>query len=86
MIETRRASAEIQRSLGRVEGKLDLLLAALKERNARDETRHAAHDERHDGHDARLRKVENRQYWLSGAGAALGSLVTAVVSRFLHQG
>jgi hypothetical protein len=75
---------EIQRSLGRVEGKVDLLLAELKERNARDDARHAAHDERHAGQDARLRKVENRQYWLSGGGAVLGSLVTAVVSRFLH--
>lgn len=55
---------EIQRSLGRVEGKLD---AALTRMDARDQ----------DVEDLRkeLRSVDRRQWWLSGVAAAIGALL-----------
>lgn len=54
-------SDEIQRSLGRVEGKLDSVIEKL------------------DPIDRRLSKVEAKQHWFAGAGAAIGALIGLLV-------
>lgn len=65
-------SADLQRDLGRVEGKLDSLIAAVRaditERKMRDREL-----------DARIRKVENRQYYFMGGGAVIGAALGYVV-------
>lgn len=58
---------EVQRSMGRIEGKLDTFIAQMK-----------AQDDRTTAQEVRLRKVENRQHWYSGAGAAIGALLGAL--------
>jgi hypothetical protein len=55
---------EIHRSLGRIEGKVDSLVE-----------RHDARDKNDEAREERLRTVENRQHWYSGAGAILGALL-----------
>lgn len=60
--------AELQRSLGRVEGKLDALIAAA--------TAHTASNEkRHGDTEGRLRKVEGAQRWWAGAAAMIGAFL-----------
>lgn len=63
--------AELQRSLGRVEGKLDALIDATTAHETRRE-------ERFNGVEQRIRKVEARQHWYSGAAAAIGALLGVV--------
>jgi len=62
---------DIQRDLGRVEGKLDSLIAKvdddIKERRATVAS-----------HDKRIRTVENRQYYFMGGGAVIGALLSYV--------
>lgn len=58
--------AEIHRSVGRIEGKLDTLMDDLSGR-----------DERTGRLEGRVRTVENRQHWYSGAGAVLGAVLGA---------
>lgn len=53
-------TGHIQRSLGRVEGKIDLILDELK-----------AVNDRHTALDSRVAKVERKQYWAAGVGAAV---------------
>lgn len=59
--------AELQRSVGRVEGKLDTFILQM-----------ATADDRVTDLEVRTRKVENRQHWYSGAGAILGALLGAL--------
>lgn len=54
----------IERALGRIEGKLDELRASIDRQ-----------DERLDNHSSRLRAVENRQHWFLGIGALSAALV-----------
>lgn len=54
---------ELQRALGRVEGKLDTFIAQM-----------ASQDDRTTELEVRMRRVENRQHWYSGIGATLGML------------
>jgi hypothetical protein len=56
--------AELQRSVGRVEGKLDTFIAQM-----------AQQDDRTTDLEVRTRKVENRQHWYSGAAAVIGTLL-----------
>jgi hypothetical protein len=56
--------SEIHRALGRVEGKIDNMLIQMK-----------AHDDRTTDLEVRTRKVENKQYWISGLGSAVGAIV-----------
>jgi len=56
--------SELQRAIGRVEGKMDTFIAQMQ-----------AHDDRTTGLEVRTRNVENKQYWLSGLGSAVGYLV-----------
>lgn len=39
---------------------------------------------RSDGFDARLRKVEQRLWWMTGAGAAVAYVVTKYTTLFIH--
>ena len=59
--------AELQRSVGRVEGKLDTFIAQM-----------AAHDIRTTDLEVRTRKVESRQHWYAGAGWMLGMIAGAL--------
>jgi hypothetical protein len=59
--------ADLHRTVGRMEGKLDTFLAQMK-----------AQDDRTTDLEVRTRKVENRQHWYSGFGALAGLLLGAV--------
>ena len=64
-------SDEIQRALGRVEGKLDSLIATMKD--------HLADDSRNFAEvNARIGRVERKVYWFPGAWAAVGAAVAAM--------
>lgn len=56
-------NADLHLMLGRIEGKVDTFIAQMK-----------VQDERSGGLEGRVRKVEARQHWYSGAGAAVGML------------
>lgn len=58
------SESEIQRSLGRIEGKVDSLIARQDAKDRRDEDR-----------DNRIQSIERRQWWLSGVAAAIGGLL-----------
>jgi hypothetical protein len=58
---------DLQRGLGRVEGKLDAVLEHLK-----------ASDERHSKLEPRVRAVENRQFYVVGAAASLAFVFAKV--------
>lgn len=64
--------AELNRAIGRVEGKLDTFIEQMK-----------TQDERATNVEVRMRKVENRQHWYSGVAAAIGMLIT---SAGMHTG
>jgi hypothetical protein len=51
-------------AVARVEGKIDTFLSQMK-----------AHDDRTTDLEVRTRKLENKQYWLSGVAAAIGTLL-----------
>ena len=55
---------DVQRSLGRIEGKLDALNQTM-----------ASYSQRADKTESRVSKIENRQYWYAGASAVLGTIV-----------
>lgn len=57
-------TTELHRSMGRIEGKLDTFIAQMK-----------TQDDRTTDLEVRTRKVENRQHWYSGVGAAAGMLL-----------
>jgi uncharacterized coiled-coil protein SlyX len=59
-----RSVSELQRSTGRIEGKLDTFIEQMK-----------ASDERGIKLSERVDKVENRQHWYSGVSAAFGMLL-----------
>lgn len=52
---------ELQRTVGRIEGKLDTFIQQM-----------AIQDKRTTDLEVRTRKVENRQHWYSGVAAAVG--------------
>lgn len=55
---------ELQRAVGRIEGKLDAFIKQME-----------SQDNRTTELEVRTRKVENRQHWYSGAGAIAGMLI-----------
>ena len=65
--------ADVRQDLGRVEGKLDTFIAQMK-----------AQDDRTTDLEVRTRKVENRQHWYSGLGAAAGLLLGALGVNGVH--
>ncbi len=64
---------EWQRALGRIDGKIDTIIEQMKRQ-----------DDRVTDLEVRTRKVENQQYWFSGAGGALGVIFGAVGVKFFH--
>ena len=60
---------EILIALGRLEGKVDALIA-----------RQAIHDEELDRHDKRLRELEQSKSWLLGVAAAAGAVAGFVIN------
>ena len=62
--------AEIQRSLGRVEGKLDTLIA-----------QQTVQDDRATELEIRMRKVESKQHLYAGVAAAVGSIIAYLLPR-----
>jgi len=80
-----------ERDLGRVEGKLDLLLAYFTDFNKKHESRQKEVDERHDALELRISKVESRLAMFAtaavvGVVAYLGdakSLLTTILSKLL---
>lgn len=74
------SGAEIDvRDLGRLEGKLDMVIALLSKQ-----------DDRHEDHDRRIRVLENGRSKLigiaAGAGAAVSAATTAVGMYFKNGG
>lgn len=59
--------SELQRAVGRIEGKIDNFIEQMK-----------VQDDRHGKLDTRVRKVEGRQHWYAGATAMFGALVAYV--------
>ena len=60
---------EILIALGRLEGKVDALIA-----------RQAIHDEELDRHDKRLRDLEQSRAWVLGAAAVIGAVAALVIN------
>lgn len=59
-------NADIYRAIGQLEGKVDAFIKQM-----------AVADDRTNGIETRVRKVEGRQYWLAGVGAAFGMIAGA---------
>tara|TARA_R100000742_G_C4198512_1_gene28352 strand:- start:175 stop:384 length:210 start_codon:yes stop_codon:yes gene_type:complete len=57
-------------ALGRLEGKVDALIA-----------RQAIHDEELQRHDVRLRQLEQGRSWLLGAAAVIGAVASFIASK-----
>lgn len=67
------ASDDLHRAVGRIEGKLDTFIAQMK-----------AHDDRTTDLEVRTRKVENRQHWYSGVGAAAGAIFGVIFGHRMY--
>ena len=65
------SSNEILLALGRLEGKVDSLVARQK-----------VIDDELDKHESRLRSLEQGKSWMLGAAAAVGALVTYLFKGF----
>lgn len=65
--EIQRVLGEIQRSVGRIEGQSAAFIEQMK-----------VQDERATKLEVRVRGVENKQHWYSGAGAILGAILGAI--------
>mgnify|MGYP003137598748 CR=1 FL=1 len=65
------SSNEILLALGRLEGKVDSLVARQK-----------VIDDELDKHESRLRSLEQGKSWMLGAAAAVGALVTDLFKGF----
>jgi hypothetical protein len=70
-------SDELQRSMGRVEGKLDSLLEAFS--SAQEKT-----DKRFEGHDGRISAAEKKIWLASGAWAFVMATASYVVGWIKH--
>lgn len=62
--------SDIHHSLGRIESKLESMDGRFK-----------SGSEKYKEHDARLRKVENRQYWFTGIAAGAGALIMPALKK-----
>ena len=63
--------ATLMSDLARLEGKVDTFIRQMAES-----------DNRAIGLEGRVRKVENRQHWYSGAGAVVGALTVGLLDMF----
>lgn len=66
--------ADIQRSLGTVQGTLSTLVQQITEKNRIDETRHSMLEKRVSG-------VENKQSWFAGLSAFCGVVIGFLIHR-----
>lgn len=73
IIELQRHVVELSGTVGRIEGKLDTFIKQME-----------SQDDRTTGLEVRTRKVENRQHWYSGLGAALGFVFGGGTMRMFH--
>lgn len=64
---------DIRYSLGEMNGKLDMLIEQGKVQDDRAVETEARTVKRHDELEARVRAVENKQWWLAGAAAGIGA-------------
>lgn len=67
-VENSRAIQQLSEGLGRIEGKLDVLL----ETQTNDDT------------GARVRRLENQRAWLLGAATALGTVFSVFINEIKH--
>lgn len=67
---------ELNRSVGRVEGKLDQLLSSIERHFEDDKTNFAFIG-------IRLARVERKIYWFTGAGAVVGAFVAYFVKHLV---
>jgi hypothetical protein len=65
---------DVKVSIARVETKLDTFIEQM-----------AKQDDRTTKLDARVRKVENRQHWYSGAAAVVGTLFGTAGQKLFHS-
>lgn len=72
------APSSIDRDLGRVEGKIDGMAVSIAGIAAGLIERDKATDMRFVGVDDRIDRVEQRQYWMTGAAAAVVFIITRI--------
>lgn len=77
-------SEDVQRSLGRIEGTLDIIKEGVLKLSDRLQTHTADDSRRFEEHDVRIRKVERKQSYLAGAAAVVAALLTAGVDYLRH--
>lgn len=70
---TSNSLTDLHRAVGRIEGKIDTFIKQLE-----------SHDVRTTDLEVRTRKVEGRQHWYSGVGAAIGMLLGAAGMKGVH--
>lgn len=75
LAEIRASLADLQRSTGRIEGKLESVNSAMEKAEADRRVQDAASKIVSAGVDDRMRKLEARQHWYAGAGSMLGMLL-----------
>lgn len=90
------SNVDLHRDLGRLEGKIDgiqssIIAMGIENRNLRDTITAVDNkiDLKHDEVQGRITRVQNRQYWMSGAAAGLGAVFGALfqkVGSFLFGG
>ena len=69
--------SEMQRAVGRIEGKMDAFIEQMKVQDDRTTRIEEQQTERSTKLDIRVSKVERWQHFYSGAGAILGALLGA---------
>jgi predicted nucleic acid-binding Zn-ribbon protein len=74
--------AEISRSIGRIEGEMKRLVDEIKSNNDNHSKSDDELNDRQDKHDERLRSVENKQYWHSGAASIIGAVGGTLLTHF----
>jgi hypothetical protein len=73
--------AEVQRSLGRIEGDVSGLRGDVGELRLEIAAERIRAAEQAAANDKRLRKVERRQHWWAGAAAVIGAILGSVAPR-----
>jgi hypothetical protein len=73
-------AAELQRSIGRLEGKVDMALTLLDKRGEEHASAAKERVEHAEKMDARLSRVERRQYAATAVGGVFGALASFAVA------
>jgi hypothetical protein len=69
--------SEMQRAVGRIEGKMDAFIEQMKVQDERTTRMEAQHNERTTKLEGRIWKLEKWQWFYSGGGAVLGAILGA---------